>query len=413
MHPILYKEGENLLILEAGLQLSREYWLCDFIELGYNLFLAQPWAMTWEQPYIKKYLPIEFNPWTEAEKTKLITFIRENNIKGIIFLNEGTVPFASDIIEALKLPRLSGENIRNLRNKKLMRQKLLNTEILQPQFLYLDECTPLEKTDIRYPAVVKPAEMMASLGVRLVNNDGELATAIAAAQNVDFNGENLRSHYGFSQGVLIESYLGGEELSLETFVQNGKVIDFFITKKFKCAEPYFDEIGHLAHPQISNSQFGAINEFIHKLHQELNILNAITHTEVKIDGDQVGLIEIGCRPGGDLIPFIHKYSAAVSFAEVAAKISLGIGLDCHWLPKEQRREVAVFFPHDGLGSTAKRSELEVFLEDSQIEQFIFDETKEPINEGLATVRKGQIVFSHAQSTEKILKQLVIASGGLK
>ncbi|OFZ15366.1 MAG: hypothetical protein A2Z20_06860 [Bdellovibrionales bacterium RBG_16_40_8] len=404
--------SNNLLIFESGLQLSREYWLKDFIDLGYNLFLAQPWPITWEHPYITKYLKIQFNPWTPEEQTKLLKFISENKIHGIICLNEGTVPFASDIIEALGLPRFSGENIRNLRNKKLMRQKLFNSGILQPQFIYVDDITTFERNTIKYPAVVKPAEMMASLGVKLVNSDDELAKAITAAQNVDFNGENLRNHYGFDKGVLIESYLKGKELSIETFVQNGKVIDFFITQKFKCAEPYFDEIGHLANPQISNSQFVAIREFINLLHKNLSILNAITHTEVKIDGDQVGLIEIGCRPGGDLIPLIHKYSASVSFAEVAAKINMGIQVDHNWLPIEQRKEVAVFFPHDGAAFTTTRSELEAQLVDTQIYQFIFNKNKEPINDGLATSRKGQVVFSHFHSTEDILNKLVFMSGGI-
>ncbi len=71
--------SNNLLILESGLQLSREYWLKDFINLGYNLYLAQPWPMTWEQPYIKKYLHIRFNPWTQVEQDSLRQFISEES----------------------------------------------------------------------------------------------------------------------------------------------------------------------------------------------------------------------------------------------------------------------------------------------------------------------------------------------
>lgn len=404
--------GNNLLIFESGLQLSREYWLKDFIDLGYNLFLAQPWPITWEQPYITKYLQIHFNPWEKVVKNNLIQFISENNICGIICLNEGTVPFASDIVEMLGLPRFTSKDISNLRNKHLMRTKLLNSGILQPQFIFIDESTDFENIKINFPSVVKPTEMMASLGVKLVNNEVEFASAINAAQSVDFNGENLRNHYGFKKGVLIESYLRGDEFSIETFVQNGEVIDFFITRKFKCAEPYFDEIGHLANPKISNSLFVAIEAFIHLLHKNLGILNSITHTEVKIDGDNIGLIEIGCRPGGDLIPLIHKYSASASFAEVAAKIHTGIKVEKNWLSTEYRKEVAVFFPHDRANYTTTKSDLAAILADAQIHQFIFDENQEPINEGLATSRKGQIVFTHEIRTENILKQLVKVSGGI-
>lgn len=410
----LFMEGcsNNLLIFESGLQLSREYWLKDFIELGYNLFLAQPWPVTWEQPYIKKYLQIHFNPWLQEEKHKLIQFISENNICGIICLNEGSVPFASDIIEMVGFPRFCSEDIRILRNKHLMRTKLVTSGILQPQFIFIDENTNIESIAIKFPAIVKPTEMMASLGVKLVNNDVDFANAINAAKNVDFNGENLREHYGFKKGVLVESYLRGEEFSIETFVQNGEIIDFFLTRKFKCSEPYFDEIGHLANPQLSFSQLAAIKTFIHLLHEKLEILNSITHTEVKIDGDKIALIEIGCRPGGDLIPLIHKYSASVSFADVAAQIHTGIKIENNWLSIDHRKEVAVFFPHDRANFIAKKSDLEGLLINAQIHQFIFDETQEAINDGLATARKGQIVFSHNEFTENILKQLVNKSGGI-
>lgn len=401
----------NLLIFESGLQLSREYWLRDLLDLGYNLFLAQPWPMTWEQPYIKKYLHIHFNPWTHLEKESLIQFILENNIQGIICLNEGTIPFASEIIELMGFPRLIRDDIRCLRNKMHMRKKLLNSGVFQPDFTYINENTVINNIDVTFPVVVKPVEMMASLGVKLVNNKIELINAIIAARNVDFNGENLRQHYGFDASVLIESYLNGKEFSIETFVQNGEVVDFFITRKFKCAEPYFDEIGHLANPQIPNSTYSAIKQFILKLHQSLGILNAITHTEVKIDNEIVGLVEIGCRPGGDLIPLIHNLSASVSFAEVAAKIHTGIKLENRWLPPENRKEVAIFFPHDRESFVVTKVELDAILKNSHIHQFIFDENSVPINDGLATSRRGQVIFSHETLTENILKQLVGLTGG--
>ena len=403
--------SNNLLILESGLQLSREYWLKDFINLGYNLYLAQPWPMTWEQPYIKKYLHIRFNPWTQVEQGSLRQFILDNNINGIICLNEGTIPFASDILKMISFPRLTSKDIKSLRNKMQMRKRLSDSEIFQPKYTYLDENTSIDNIDVSFPAVVKPAEMMASLGVKLVKDKAELASAVTAAQNVDFNGENLRQHYGFDKGVLIESYLNGNEFSIETFVQNGDIVDFFITRKFKCAEPYFDEIGHLANPPITSSLKTAIKKFILELHKTLGILNAITHTEVKIDGELVGLIEIGCRPGGDLIPLIHNLSADVSFADVAAKIHTGIKLENYWLPIDKRKEVAVYFPHDRQNFVITKLELDKILKNAKIFQFIFEENSEPINDGLATSRKGQIIFSHESHTENILKLLVSLTGG--
>ena len=406
-------ESKNLLIFESGLQYAREYWLQDLKNLGYKLFLAQPWPLTWESPYISEYHKVLLNPWTIDEKERLIKFLIENKIHGIICLNEGTVPFASEIIEALNLPRFTSFNIKHLRNKYQMRSTLLNSEILQPEFILINESSESNLEKIKFPSIVKPVEMMSSLGVKLVNTNGELINAISDAQKVDFHLENLRMHYGFDKGVLIESYLEGQEFSIESFFQNGILIDYFLTKKFKCPEPFFDEIGHLANPILEKSQHDAIHEFIIKLHHNLKILNAITHTEVKILGNKIGLIEIGCRPGGDLIPKIHQYSSGVSFPSVLANICLGKKVDCNWLPLDQRKQVAVFFPHDTVYKKTSKYEIEKVLIESQIFEYIFEETEESINEGLATVRKGQIVFSNRVSTEAVMNQLVDFSGGIR
>ena len=258
---------KTILILEAGLRESREYWLKDLKLLGYKLILAQPWDMTWENQYVDDFYQFDFTNWELAEKIKVASFCIKNSVTGVITLNEGTVPFAQDLSNFLNLPSLAGTNLKFLRNKKMMRDLIKTSNIAQPKFHKVSSDSSLPK-DFNFPVIVKPVELMSSLGVKLVNSNFDLKKAIDIAKQIDFNGENLRKHYNLSSDVLIEEYIQGDEYSVETVLQNGKIIDFFITKKYKTVEPYFFEVGHLTNPVIEIELIDQISEFV----KEINLL---------------------------------------------------------------------------------------------------------------------------------------------
>lgn len=398
---------KTLLIFEAGLQGAREYWLQDFKSAGYKLVLAQPWPLSWEASYVEDYLMCSLNPWNETAKMNVTDFAKFHNVVGVVCLNEGTVPYASEVTSLLNLPIVTKSDIQILRNKVTMRKKLAESEICQPNFVVVSGCTELKPESITYPAVVKPAQMMSSLGVKLVNNYEETIIAIQIAKEVDFDDENLRQHYGFSSDVLIEDYVNGDEYSFESFVQKGCIVDFFITKKFKCAEPYFDEIGHLAHPKITEELYSAIKNFLTKLHDNLEIQNAVTHTEAKVVGLKIVLIEIACRPGGDMIPKIHSLSANFNFAQAAAEIFTGVPVSKKIVEKSLRRPVAVFFPHDTKKTKITKNMVMNEMLGASIIEFIFGQSEPTFYVGLRTARRGYIIYSFEDvcKTEETLIKL--------
>ncbi|MBC7740986.1 MAG: ATP-grasp domain-containing protein [Bdellovibrionaceae bacterium] len=404
---------KTLLVFEAGFKSDREYWLLDFKMAGYKLVLVQPWPVDWESTYVDHYMQCKLHPWTNETKIHVVNFARKHSVSGIVCLNEGTVPFANEIANLLNLPSFSKESIIALRNKTIMRQKLSFTSIKQPSFQIIPANDKSVDFCVPYPAVVKPAEFMSSLGVKLVKNDDEASSAILEAREVDFEGENLRAHYGFNADVLLESYVHGDEYSFETFIQHGEIVDFFITKKFKCEEPYFDEIGHLTSPDISDELHLEIYKFIHTLHKELQIENAVTHTEAKILHKEITLIEIACRPGGDFIPKIHEYSANFNFPRAAAEIYTGTKVSQVALPRELRQKIAIFFPYDTKKYKITKDKVLAAVKNSSILEFVFDENKESlINPGLYTLRRGRIIFYASDNTPKVLNELAALAMGL-
>lgn len=78
----------NLLILESGFQDVREYWLQDLKAQGYQLYLAQPWPLSWEAPYVEDYLQCQLNKWGAEQRSLITSFCRKHQIQGILALTK-------------------------------------------------------------------------------------------------------------------------------------------------------------------------------------------------------------------------------------------------------------------------------------------------------------------------------------
>jgi biotin carboxylase len=166
----------------------------------------------------------------------------------------------------------------------------------------------------KFPLIVKPVDRSGSRGVTKVRFENELPEAI---------------HYAitesFGKKAIIEEYIEGEEVSVETISWEGNHTILAITDKVTTGAPHFVE---LAHHQPS----GLPKEIQDKIKTEtIKCLNALDinfgagHSEFKItsNGD-VYIIEVGARMGGDFIgSHLVELSTGYDFLEGVIHIALG------------------------------------------------------------------------------------------
>jgi len=292
---------KSIAIIEGGLQNSKIWWFERFRQLTEKIILVQPYEITWERSHIDQFYICNYTKW-DMESVRIAGILRDEGVEVIFPLCEGATKYGNDLRNLLGFPPITAIDAVYYTNKQKMRRYCRSKGVLQPKTSLAERYEDTEVASLAYPLVVKPAEMMGSLGVRLVSNQAELADAIALAKTVDFPGEDLRGRYGASDKVLVEEFILGKEYSVECIVADGTPIASMITEKFKSDLPYFDEIGHIANPSLDQELQTKIFEFTSQLIGAMQFCNGICHIEIISNANGIYLVEIAARPAGCWIP---------------------------------------------------------------------------------------------------------------
>jgi biotin carboxylase len=171
---------------------------------------------------------------------------------------------------------------------------------------------------IGYPVVLKPRAMAASLGVVRVDTPAELAERFTFARDTMIPGA---WHY---DQVLVEEFLTGPEISVDSAVHEGTVYPMCVAHKEIGYPPYFEEVGHLvdaADPLLDDE---SLLRILQEAHTALGFGTGATHTEVKLTAAGPKIIEVNGRLGGDLIAYLAQEAAGVQTAVVAAEVACGL-----------------------------------------------------------------------------------------
>lgn len=176
-------------------------------------------------------------------------------------------------------------------NKYKMRQCFYQYGIPSPKFALVDQSSHFNIEGFSFPLIVKPTDRSGSRGVEKVTCLEMLPNAVDRAIVQSF------SHEG-----IIEEYVTGNEVSVESISFEGKHFILAITDKVTTGDPYFVELEHhqpADYPIVIQEK---IKSIVLKALDALHIQNGASHSELKIaDNGEIRVIEIGARMGGDFI----------------------------------------------------------------------------------------------------------------
>lgn len=141
-----------------------------------------------------------------------------------------------------------------------------------------------------WPLIVKPADRSGSRGISLVNTNEEIIEAVKKARDASFN-----------KVVLIEDFITGKEYSIEYISQNGIHNFLAATEKITTGTPHFIETGHIQPSGLSEEMITKVKKVVEHALDTLDIKTGASHSEIKIENDQIHIIEVGARMGGDCI----------------------------------------------------------------------------------------------------------------
>lgn len=254
-----------------------------------------------------------FYPISVLNKEKILESCSALGIDGITTIaTDIAIPTVSYVGEKLNLCVNSFDSSILSTNKLLMRRKFKEFKVKSPQFW---EIKPGENDKINsdYPVIVKPVDRSGSRGVSKVNNKANLLEAI-----------NEACRESLTDCCIVEDYINGTEVSVESISWRGNHYILAITDKVTTGEPNFVELSH-HQPSICSEKVKKVLELeTIKALKSLGIVNGASHTEFKItENGDVYIIELGARMGGDFIgSHLVKLSTGYDFLEGVINVAL-------------------------------------------------------------------------------------------
>jgi len=332
----------SIVLVGTGAQPYREYALASLAE-RYELCAVLASPPTWQRPYLTQWRVADLaDPAAVARAVAAMTAAGPEF--GLLTWDETVLEVTAQAAEILDRPHMSAQAAANCRDKYRTRSLLDAAGLPAVRHLLTSEATAAEQAAacLGYPVVLKPRALAGSMGVTLARDVQGVRRAFALAVGAAY--ATLPSGHG----VLVEEYLDGPEVSVDSAVTPEGVTCVHVARKRLGFAPHFEEVGHLVDPTAELPEAAALKQLVQQAHAVLGVQWGVTHAELRYTRGGWRLIELNGRLGGDLIPLVGQLATGIDLVVAAAELSLGRTPD---LTPRQRRAAEVRFaylPEDGV-----------------------------------------------------------------
>lgn len=317
---------------------------------------------------------------------------------------DGVMTLASDmpmravaaVCKELKLPGIDDATALRATNKAEMRKALFEHGVPVPKFFKVSNRKEYENAvkEFKQSFIVKPADNSGSRGIFKISDLQDQKTIYEA---YDYSRASSRNG-----DVVVEEYMNGPEVSVETLTIDGVCHVIQITDKLTTGAPHFVEMGHTQptnHPiDIANR----IKEVAIAANKAIGIKNGPSHTEIIVTDEGPKIVELGARLGGDCITtHLVPLSTGVNMVECCIKIALGEKPDI--TPKFQKAS-AIRYLHQHEGKIKKISGVDAASKVKGIQQIsIIHGENEEIGEITDSASRMGFVIAQCDTREEAIK----------
>ena len=272
-------------------------------------------CFAWKEGAVCKKFCDKYYPISILDKELILKKCIKENIGAITSIATDTaVPTVSYVADNMGLISNSYQYSDMCTNKYYMRKQFLKHNVGSPDFFSVGLNKKINVENMQFPLIVKPVDRSGSRGVIKVENEEELLEALKVTCSISFVRKSI-----------IEEYIEGKEVSVESISWNGHHYIIAITDKETSQKPFFVELAHHQPTQLENHIQHKIKKETIKALNSLHIKYGASHTEIKITSSgAVYLIEVGARMGGDFIGSdLVELSTGYDFIKGVIEIAFG------------------------------------------------------------------------------------------
>lgn len=260
---------------------------------------------------VDKILEVPSTYYIESLISYIEKYLPYKEIEAIITLSEIHSNVVAHLAKHFEVAGLSPEAADLARNKYLTRETLSEFNIPSPQYKYVE--TLEEALDsvnsIGYPVIMKPINGTGSLFVRVNHSEKDVKAYFEESENIKYFGRSVPKNKGF----LMEEFIGGELISVETVSFKGSHQIIGITRRQLEGYPYFIEVESIFPAQIAQEK--EINKLTVDILNSLGINFGFCHLEFILSSNGPIFIEINPRLAGGVIPKLMELSRGINISK--------------------------------------------------------------------------------------------------
>jgi biotin carboxylase len=235
----------------------------------------------------------------------------------------GLLP-AAEIDQMLGLGGTSVATVDMLLDKWRMRQHL-NALGISPVAAAVGRTEEDMRAFIRahgLPVVVKPVCEGGSIGVFAIRDESDLESVAADFRSLEGRFAT-KDVVGIFDRFLMEEYLDGPEVSVETLSYDGRHVLVGVTDKV-CGGPGFVEVGHSTPSRHPNQLLCEVESLVVAFLDAIGLRHGPAHTEVKLTARGPVIVESHNRIGGDRINDLTEITYGVDMQRHALGARFGL-----------------------------------------------------------------------------------------
>ena len=250
---------------------------------------------------------------------KVVEAAKRHKINGVMTLaSDMPMRSVAAVAKELNLVGITDDTALKVTNKAEMRKALKEHGVPIPRFFKVSNREEYDQavSEFKVPFIVKPADNSGSRGIFKIADLTDKETIHNA-----YNYSLASSRNG---DVVVEEYMNGPEVSVETLSIDGVCHVIQITDKLTTGAPHFVEMGHSQPTRLEGSIAERIREVAKVANKAIGITNGPSHTEIIVTKEGPKIVELGARLGGDCITtHLVPLSTGVNMVEYCIRIALG------------------------------------------------------------------------------------------